>query len=31
MSVTLIINADDLGYDPAVTRGIVESMNLGVT
>ena len=30
MSVTLIINADDLGYDPAVTRGIVESMNLGV-
>jgi predicted glycoside hydrolase/deacetylase ChbG (UPF0249 family) len=30
MSATLIINADDLGYDPAVTRGIVESMNAGV-
>lgn len=27
---TLIINADDLGYDPAVTRGIVESMREGV-
>lgn len=30
MSLTLIINADDLGYDPAVTRGIVESMRVGV-
>lgn len=26
----LIINADDLGYDPAVTRGILESMRQGV-
>jgi predicted glycoside hydrolase/deacetylase ChbG (UPF0249 family) len=26
----LIINADDLGYDPAVTRGILESMRGGV-
>lgn len=27
---TLIINADDLGYDPAVTRGIVKAMREGV-
>jgi len=27
---TLIINADDFGYDPAVTRGIVEAMRSGV-
>lgn len=26
----LILNADDLGYDPAVSRGIVESMRAGV-
>lgn len=26
----LIINADDLGYDPAVTRGILEAMRQGV-
>ncbi len=26
----LIINADDLGYDPAVTRGILESMTRGI-
>lgn len=26
----LILNADDLGYDPAVTRGIVEAMRRGV-
>jgi predicted glycoside hydrolase/deacetylase ChbG (UPF0249 family) len=26
----LIINADDLGYDPEVTRGILESMRQGV-
>ncbi len=26
----LIINADDLGYDPAVTKGILESMRGGV-
>ncbi|MDQ3266693.1 MAG: ChbG/HpnK family deacetylase [Myxococcota bacterium] len=26
----LILNADDLGYDPAVTRGIIESMRQGV-
>src|SRR6059058_816174 len=26
----LILNADDLGYDPAVTRGILESMRGGV-
>lgn len=26
----LIINADDLGYDPAVTRGILRSMREGV-
>ena len=30
MTATLIINADDLGYDPAVTRGILEAMNQGV-
>lgn len=30
MSVTLLINADDLGYDPAVTRGILEAMTGGV-
>lgn len=30
MTATLIINADDLGYDPAVTRGILEAMNLGI-
>ena len=30
MTSTLIINADDLGYDPAVTRGILEAMNLGI-
>ncbi len=29
-SQVLIINADDLGYDPAVTRGIVESIEKGV-
>jgi predicted glycoside hydrolase/deacetylase ChbG (UPF0249 family) len=27
---TLIINADDLGYDPAVTRGILRAMREGV-
>jgi predicted glycoside hydrolase/deacetylase ChbG (UPF0249 family) len=26
----LIINADDLGYDPAINRGIVEAMRQGV-
>src|SRR5512142_879799 len=26
----LIINADDLGYDPAVTRGILRAMREGV-
>ncbi len=26
----LILNADDLGYDPAVTRGILEAMRQGV-
>jgi chitin disaccharide deacetylase len=26
----LIINADDLGYDPAVSRGIVRALNAGV-
>ncbi|MBX5483294.1 MAG: ChbG/HpnK family deacetylase [Myxococcaceae bacterium] len=26
----LIINADDLGYDPAVTRGILQAMRTGV-
>lgn len=30
MTATLIINADDLGYDPAVTRGILEAMTHGV-
>jgi predicted glycoside hydrolase/deacetylase ChbG (UPF0249 family) len=30
MTATLIINADDFGYDPAVSRGILESMNLGI-
>jgi hypothetical protein len=30
MARVLILNADDLGYDPAVTRGIVESMTRGV-
>jgi predicted glycoside hydrolase/deacetylase ChbG (UPF0249 family) len=28
--VTVILNADDLGYDPAVTRGILEAMRTGV-
>jgi chitin disaccharide deacetylase len=28
--VTLIINADDLGYDPAVTRGILQALREGV-
>jgi chitin disaccharide deacetylase len=28
--VTLIVNADDLGYDPAVTRGILRAMRDGV-
>lgn len=27
---TLIVNADDLGYDPAVTRGIVKAMREGI-
>ncbi len=27
---TLIINADDLGYDPAVTDGIIESIRNGI-
>ncbi|MFL5322114.1 MAG: carbohydrate deacetylase [Myxococcaceae bacterium] len=27
---TLIVNADDFGYDPAVTRGIVQSMRDGI-
>ncbi len=26
----VVLNADDLGYDPAVTRGIIESMRSGV-
>ena len=26
----LIINADDLGYDPAVTRGILRAMQEGI-
>ncbi len=26
----VVLNADDLGYDPAVTRGIIESMRRGV-
>lgn len=30
MARTLIINADDLGYDPAVTKGILRSMREGV-
>jgi predicted glycoside hydrolase/deacetylase ChbG (UPF0249 family) len=30
MSKRLIINADDLGYDPAVTDGILRAMNEGV-
>lgn len=30
MKSRLILNADDLGYDPAVTRGIVEAMRRGV-
>ncbi len=30
MTLRLILNADDFGYDPAVTRGIAESMRLGV-
>jgi predicted glycoside hydrolase/deacetylase ChbG (UPF0249 family) len=30
MSKALIVNADDLGYDPAVTRGIVEAMDRGI-
>ena len=30
MTRTLIINADDLGYDPAVTRGILRAMREGV-
>lgn len=30
MSLRLILNADDFGYDPAVTRGIAEAMRRGV-
>jgi chitin disaccharide deacetylase len=30
MTRLLILNADDFGYDPAVTKGIAESMRLGV-
>jgi predicted glycoside hydrolase/deacetylase ChbG (UPF0249 family) len=30
MSFRLILNADDFGYDPAVTRGIAEAMRRGV-
>ncbi len=30
MSFRLVLNADDFGYDPAVTRGIAESMRRGV-
>lgn len=30
MSRTVVLNADDLGYDPAVTRGILEAMRRGV-
>ena len=30
MTRRLILNADDFGYDPAVTRGIAESMRKGV-
>jgi hypothetical protein len=29
-SKALIVNADDLGYDPAVTRGILEAMDRGI-
>lgn len=30
MTLRLILNADDLGYDPAVSRGIAEAMRGGV-
>ena len=30
MTRLLIVNADDLGYDPAVTRGILEAMRDGI-
>ncbi|MGV3621732.1 MAG: carbohydrate deacetylase [Archangium sp.] len=30
MTFRLVLNADDFGYDPAVTRGIAESMRSGV-
>lgn len=30
MTFRLILNADDFGYDPAVTRGIADSMRAGV-
>ena len=30
MTLKLILNADDFGYDPAVTRGIAECMQQGV-
>jgi predicted glycoside hydrolase/deacetylase ChbG (UPF0249 family) len=30
MALRLILNADDFGYDPAVTRGIVQSMREGI-
>ncbi|GMU60430.1 MAG: hypothetical protein AMXMBFR34_21930 [Myxococcaceae bacterium] len=30
MSRRLVLNADDFGYDPAVTAGIVEAMTMGV-
>jgi predicted glycoside hydrolase/deacetylase ChbG (UPF0249 family) len=30
MAKAVIINADDLGYDPAVSRGILEAMDRGV-
>ena len=30
MTRRLFLNADDFGYDPAVTKGIAESMRLGV-
>ncbi len=30
MTLRVILNADDFGYDPAVTRGIAESMRTGV-
>src|SRR4051794_4235201 len=29
-AAALIINADDLGYDPAVTRGILRAMHEGL-